>query len=587
MVTRRRNHRNIRERTTQLLSSTSRTRRRITPMRKTALRTTPLLRQMTAPRTRRNRRTRSHRQRPTTHAATRRHAATLARKRRNITATRHLHQHRTTRQRPTSMLKRQVRNTRHRRQRVTRQLKLRTRRKNTRRIITHQRTRRTHMRRPAGTHQTRRLTTHTEPGKQRRSILSRSTQKQHITGMTIRGALLHQRRIAVIPAHHQTQVRHRRVGRRAGTNHYRHLPQASLHKTVIASMRSRIRTQTHKRVSRQTLGERRLQKIQVLSGRNHRNSAATTGSSSSECGRQNIRPRVLQVAGKNRHHGAGRGTGGNIFNELRAVLVIGEDGGGIRRVRVQRRRVQHEGCGRAGGGKPRVRVGSAGGSGAGGGGGGSRLRFRVLRIRVLGGIGSAYRSRITQIRRLVTRQKRRVLLIQRGNARRHRQAQHVRHRGSITVGKRLSKRKNFGRNRGHTRQHRLERQQRGARPIGRGGALLNVAGHLVTVEQHAHAGAGHRILTQLGGHAVIKRAVHLRQSAIHAHTRHRVRHAARFQLSGNVHRLRGGRNQGITKSRKSLQQVKLLQGFLLSTQRCRRVRFRTALSHPNQRAPLP
>ena len=417
---------------------------------------------MTAPRTRRNRRTRSHRQRPTTLATTRRHAATLTRKRRNITATRHLHQHRTTRQRPTSMLKRQVRNTRHRRQRVTRQLKLRTRRKNTRRIITHQRTRRTHMRRPAGTHQTRRLTTHAEPGKQRRSILSRSTQKQHITGMTIRGALLHQRRIAVIPAHHQAQVRHRRVGRRAGTNHHRHLPQASLHKTVIASMRSRIRTQTHKRVSGQTLGERRLQKIQVLSGRNHRNSAATTGSSSRECGRQNIRPRVLQVTGKNRHHGAGRGTGGNIFNELRAVLVIGEDGGGIRRVRVQRRRVQHEGCGRAGGGKPSVRVGSAGGSGAGGGGGGSRLIFGVLRIRalgsrVLGSIGSAYRDRITQIHRLVTRQKRRVLLIQRGNARRHRQAQHVRHRGGVTVSKRLGKRKNFGRNRRHTRQHRLER----------------------------------------------------------------------------------------------------------------------------------
>ena len=169
------------------------------------------------------------------------------------------------------------------------------------------------------------------------------------------------------------------------------------------------------------------------------------------------------MAGKNRHHGAGRGTGGNIFNELRAVLVIGEDGGGIRRVRVQRRRVQHEGCGRAGGGKPRVRVGSVGGSGDGG-----RLRFRalgshmlgsrMLRIRALGSIGSAYQGRITQIRRLVTRQKRRVLLIQRGNARRHRKAQHVRHRGGVTVGKRLGKRKNFGRNRGHTRQHRLERQ---------------------------------------------------------------------------------------------------------------------------------
>ena len=391
--------------------------------------------------------------------------------------------------------------------------------------------------------------------------------------MTIRGALLHKRRIAVIPAHHQSQVRHRRVGRPAGTNHHRHLPQASLHKTVIASMRSRIRTQTHKRVSGQTLGERRLQKIQVLSGRNHRNSAATTGSSSRESGRQNIRPRVFQVAGKDRHHGAGRGTGGNIFNELRAVLVIGEDGGGIRRVRVQRRRVQHEGCGRAGGGKPSVRVGSAGGSGTGGSGGGSRLIFGVLGSRVLGfrnlrGIGSAYRSRITQIRRLITRQKGRVLLIQRGNARRHRQAQHVRHRGGVTVGKRLGKRKNFGRNRGHTRQHRLERQQRGARPISRGGALLNVTGQLVAVEQHAHTSAGHRILTQLGGHAVIKRAVHLRQGAIHAHTRHRVRHAARLQLGGNIHRLRGSRNQGITKSRKSLQQVKLLQGFLLSTQRC-------------------
>ena len=347
-------------------------------------------------------------------------------------------------------------------------------------------------------------------------------------------------------------------------------------------MRSRIRTQTHKRVSGQTLGERRLQKIQVLSGRNHRNSAATTGSSSRESGRQNIRPRVFQVAGKDRHHGAGRGTGGNIFNELRAVLVIGEDGGGIRRVRVQRRRVQHEGCGRAGGGKPRVRVGSAGGSGVGGSGGGNRLRFRVL-----GSIGSVYRSRITQIRRLITRQKGRILLIQRGNARRHRQAQHVRHRGGVTVSKGLGKRKNFGRNRGHTRQYRLERQKRGARPISRGGALLNVTGQLVAVEQHTHAGAGHRILTQLGGHTVIKRAVHLRQGAIHAHTRHRVRHAARLQLGGNIHRLRGSRNQGITKSRKSLQQVKLLQGFLLSTQRCRRVRFRTALSHPNQRAPLP
>ena len=167
---------------------------------------------------------------------------------------------------------------------------------------------------------------------------------------------------------------------------------------------------------------------------------------------------MLQVAGKNRHHGPGRGTGGNIFNELRAVLVIREDGGGIRRVRVQRRRVQHEGCGRAGGGKPRVRVGSGGGSGTGGSGGGRRLRFRVLGSRVLGSIGSAYRCRITQIRRLITRQKRRVLLIQRGNARRHRQAQHVRHRGGVTVGKRLGKRKNFGRNRGHTRQHRLERQ---------------------------------------------------------------------------------------------------------------------------------
>ena len=476
MITRRRNHRNIRERTTQLLSSTSRTRRRITPMRKTALRTTPLLRQMAAPRTRRNRRTRSHRQRSATLATTRRHAATLTRKRRNITATRHLHQHGTTRQRPTSMLKRQVRNTRHRRQRVTRQLKLRTRRKNTRRIITHQRTRRTHMRCPTGTHQTRRLTTHTEPGKQRRSILSRSTQKQHIAGMTIRGALLHQRRIAVIPAHHQAQVRHRRVGRRAGTNHHRHLPQTHLHKPVIASMRSRIRTQTHKRVSGQTPGECRLQKVQVLSCRNHRNSAAATRSSSRECGRQNIRPRMLQVAGKNRHHGASCGTGGNIFNELRAVLVIGEDGGGIRRVRVQRRRVQHEGCGRAGGGKPSVRVGSAGG-----GGDGIRLRFRTLRFRdfgsvflrllprarrgalgdvlrgALGGIGSTYRGRIAQIIRLITRQKRRVLLIQRGNTRRHRQAQHVRHRGGVTVSKRLGKRKNFGRNRRHTRQHRLER----------------------------------------------------------------------------------------------------------------------------------
>ena len=425
MVTRRRNHRNIRERTAQLLSSTSRTRRRITPMRKTAFRTTPLLRQMTAPRTRRNRRTRSHRQRPTTLATTRRHAATLARKRRNITATRHLHQHRTTRQRPTSMLKRQVRNTRHRRQRVTRQLKLRTCRKNTRRIITHQRTRRTHMRRPTGTHQTRRLTTHTEPGKQRRSILSRSTQKQHITSMTIRGALLHQRRIAVIPAHHQAQVRHRRVGGSAGTNHHRHLPQASLNKTVIASMRSRIRTQTHKRISGQTLGERRLQKIQVLSGRNHRNSAATTGSSSRECGRQNIRPRVLQVAGKNRHHGASCGTGGDILNELRTVLVIGEDGGGIRRIRVQRRRIQHEGCGRAGSGKPGVRVGFARGRG-----GGSRLRIRGLRGFMLGSYVLRFyilRSRLTpmrrntQIIRLITRQKGRILLIQRGNTRRHRQ----------------------------------------------------------------------------------------------------------------------------------------------------------------------
>ena len=215
------------------------------------------------------------------------------------------------------------------------------------------------------------------------------------------------------------------------------------------------------------------------------------------------------------------------------------------------------------------------------------LGSRVLGFRNLRGIGSAYRSRITQIRRLITRQKGRVLLIQRGNARRHRQAQHVRHRGGVAVGKRLGKRKNFGRCRGHTRQHRLERQQRGARPISRGGALLNVTGQLVAVEQHAHTSAGHRILTQLSGHAVIKRAVHLRQGAIHAHTRHRVRHAVRLQLGGNVYRLRGGRNQGITKSRKSLQQVKLLQGFLLSTQRCRRVRFRTALSHPNQRAPLP
>ena len=114
------------------------------------------------------------------------------------------------------------------------------------------------------------------------------------------------------------------------------------------------------------------------------------------------------MAGKNRHHGAGRGTGGNILNELRTVLVIREDGGGIRRVRVQRRRVQHEGGGRAGGGKPRVRVGSAGSSGTGGGGGGRRPRFcalgsHKLRCRRLGGIGSAYRSRITQIRRLVTR----------------------------------------------------------------------------------------------------------------------------------------------------------------------------------------
>ena len=537
MVTRRRNHRNIRERTTQLLSSTSRTRRRITPMRKTALRTTPLLRQMTAPRTRRNRRTRSHRQGPTTLATTRRHAATLTRKRRNITATRHLHQHRTTRQRPTSMLKRQMRNTRHRRQRVTRQLKLRTRRKNTRRIITHQRTRRTHMRRPAGTHQTRRLTTHAEPGKQRRSILSRSTQKQHITGMTIRGAPLHQRRIAVIPAHHQAQVRHRRVRSGAGTNHHRNPTQASLHKPVIASMRSRIRTQTHKRVGGQTLGERRLQKIQVLSGRNHRNSAATTCCGRRECGRHNIRPGVLQVAGKNRHHGAGRGTGGNILNELRTVLVIGEDGGGIRRVRVQRRRVQHEGCGRAGGGKPSVRVGMSGGIGC-----GRRLGVRMPESRVLRFHMFRFRGRIAQIRRLVTRQKRRVLLIQRGNARRHRQTQHVRHRGGVTVGKRLGKRKNFRCNRRHTRQHRLNRQQRSARPIGRGGALLNVTGQLVTVEQHAHAGAGHRILAQLSGHAVIKRAVHLRQGAIHAHTRHRVRHAARLQLSGNIHRLRGSRN---------------------------------------------
>ena len=191
-------------------------------------------------------------------------------------------------------------------------------------------------------------------------------------------------------------------------------------------MRSRIRTQTHKRVSGQTLGERRLQKIQVLSGRNHRNSAATTGSSSRECGRQNIRPRVLQVAGKDRHHGAGRGTGGDVLNELRAVLVIGEDGGGIRRVRVQRRRVQHEGCGRAGGGKPSVRVGSDGSSGAGGSGGGRRPRFRalgshMLGSRALGSIGSAYRSRIAQIIRLITRQKGRILLIQRGNTRRHRQ----------------------------------------------------------------------------------------------------------------------------------------------------------------------
>ena len=224
---------------------------------------------------------------------------------------------------------------------------------------------------------------------------------------------------------------------------------------------------------------------------------------------------------------------------------------------------------------------------SGGIGGGRRLRFRALGSRALGSIGSAYRGRITQIRRLVTRQKRRVLLIQRSNARRHRQTQHIRYCGGVTVGKRLGKHKNFGRNRRHTRQHRLERQQRGARPIGRGGALLNVTGQLVAVEQHAHAGAGHRILAQLGGHAVIKRAVHLRQGAVHAHTRHRVRHAARLQLSGNIHRLRGSRNQGITKSRKSLQQVKLLQGFLLGTQRCRRVRFRTTLSHPNQRAPLP
>ena len=195
-------------------------------------------------------------------------------------------------------------------------------------------------------------------------------------------------------------------------------------------MRSRIRTQTHKRVSGQTLGERRLQKIQVLNGRNHRNSTATTRGSRSESSRQNIRPRVLQVAGKNRHHGASCGTGGDILNELRTVLVIGKDGGGIRRIRVQRRRIQHEGRGRAGSGKPGVRVGSAGG-----GGDGIRLRFRTLRFRdfgsvflrllprarrgalgdvlrgALGGIGSTYRGRITQICRLVTRQKRRVLLI--------------------------------------------------------------------------------------------------------------------------------------------------------------------------------
>ena len=203
-------------------------------------------------------------------ATTRRHTATLARKRRNITLAPPAPTYRTTRQRPTRHA--QTPGAEYAPSPPTGHAPTQTPNlpKNTRRIITHQRTRRTHMRRPTGTHQTRTSLLILEPGKQRRSIPSRSTQKQthHEHDNTGRAAppAKNRRHPSTPPGPGSPPARRRQRG-------YQSPPApapASLNKTVIASMRSRIRTQTHKRISWQTLGERRLQKIQVLSGRNHR-----------------------------------------------------------------------------------------------------------------------------------------------------------------------------------------------------------------------------------------------------------------------------------------------------------------------------
>ena len=406
--------------------------------------------------------------------------------------------------------------------------------------------------------------------------------------MAIGGALFEQRRVAVVPADDQAQVSDRGVGGRAGSDDDGHATQAGLEEPVVARVRARIGAQACVGIGGKHPREGALQQVEALGGGNHGDGAPPGGCRGGQGRGEHIGPGVFQVAGKHGHDGAARDAGGHVLDKFGAVFVIGEDRGGIGCVLQRGGRLKSEGRGGAGGSEPGVGVGLSTISA------GQRvfsqftlslnLRFATLTFnRRVTSRFALSRSLRAHLGRVVTRQERSVLLIQGGHARRNRQAQHVRHRGGVAIGQRFRHAENLGRHHRHTREHPLERGKRGPRPIGRGRALLNVTAHLVPVEHDAHAGAGHRILVHLGGHAIVEGAVHLRQGAIHTHARHGVHHAAGPQLGGHADRLGRRGNQGITKSRKSLQQVKLLQGFLLGTRGYLRF-IRTVLTHARYRA---
>ena len=122
---------------------------------------------------------------------------------------------------------------------------------------------------PACAYQSGRLTTHAEPGEERRGVLRGGAQEQHVAGVAVGGALFEQRRVAVIPADDQAQVRDRGVGGCAGSDDDGHAAQTGLEESVVARVRARVGAQARVGVCGEHPCEGALQQVEALGGGDH------------------------------------------------------------------------------------------------------------------------------------------------------------------------------------------------------------------------------------------------------------------------------------------------------------------------------